>query len=173
MDCDQKELYHIRSEAVTPAPVRFPTQRPLVPSFSYARPRTFRLALLYFFINNTIRVFINKENNLILKFPLILYIKFVRVKACQFINIFWHINYIALRVLHMPITIMSVCATLFSITTYQGLVLMLSLAQHRGEDNQEGEICKCNHMLSVHGSELLNMRRKLQFSPITRFIFAS
>ena len=42
-----KKLYHTRSVAVTPAPVRVPTQRPLVPSFTYAKPRTFHLALMY------------------------------------------------------------------------------------------------------------------------------
>ena len=30
-----KKLYHTRSVAVTPAPVRFPIQRPLAPSFTY------------------------------------------------------------------------------------------------------------------------------------------
>ena len=30
MDSDKKNLYHTRSVAVTPAPVRVPTQRPLV-----------------------------------------------------------------------------------------------------------------------------------------------
>ena len=32
-----RKLHHTRNVAVTPAPVRFPTQRPLVPSFTEAR----------------------------------------------------------------------------------------------------------------------------------------
>ena len=41
-----KKLYHTHSVTVTPAAVRVPTQRPLVPSFTLARPATFHLALV-------------------------------------------------------------------------------------------------------------------------------
>ena len=47
MDYDQKKLYHTRSVAVTLAPVRAPTQRPLVLSFTKARPITLHLALAF------------------------------------------------------------------------------------------------------------------------------
>jgi hypothetical protein len=42
-----KQLYHTCSVEVTPAPVQFPTQRPLVPSFTYTRLRTFHLAVIF------------------------------------------------------------------------------------------------------------------------------
>ena len=42
MGCDQKTLSY-RSVAVTQAPIRVPTQRPLVPSFTQARTVTFHL----------------------------------------------------------------------------------------------------------------------------------
>ena len=41
-----KKLYHTRSVALAPASVWFPTQRSLVPSFRYTRPRTFQTSLV-------------------------------------------------------------------------------------------------------------------------------
>ena len=43
-------LYHTCSVAVTPAPVRFPTQGPLVPSFTLATPGTFQTTLVCYTI---------------------------------------------------------------------------------------------------------------------------
>ena len=42
-----KKLYHTRSVAVTSAPVRFPIQRPLVPSFTSARSDTFHIIFVH------------------------------------------------------------------------------------------------------------------------------
>ena len=40
-----KNTLSTRSVAVIPAPVRVPTQRPLLPIFTETKPRTFHLAL--------------------------------------------------------------------------------------------------------------------------------
>ena len=45
MGCDQKKLYRTRV-AVTPAPVSFPIQRPLVPTFTLVRSETFQTTLI-------------------------------------------------------------------------------------------------------------------------------
>ena len=41
-----KKLYHTLSVAVTPVALRFPIQRPLVPSFTQARSETFQTTLV-------------------------------------------------------------------------------------------------------------------------------